>query len=236
MLNWRRDALVRLEKRLYALAPRLVRLYVDGAGPDLTLVQDLRATADALVGAQGRYFDDYSIKLSSESVARLSDFAAKLCALADAFDRNDDVTPGPRWADWCLIGFSAEVEEILDMLRACFLGVILQRQDTAQRQSRAALEQISRISRQIYFISINVSVEAARSGEDGQRFAEIGQQIRVLSQDVSKALDRVEASDPSGRVSAERESLLPPRKQLDKSGPFTAGTPALNRSGSGAAW
>lgn len=57
-----------------------------------------------------------------------------------------------------------------------------------------ALSQIDAIARQINFIAVNAAVEAARVGSAGKGFAIIAAEIKSLSQESQKAVERIRAA------------------------------------------
>ena len=54
-------------------------------------------------------------------------------------------------------------------------------------QTSAAISGLDKISKQIFFISINASIEAARVGDAGRGFLQISTDIRALSQSAQQA-------------------------------------------------
>lgn len=190
---WLNDPIVRVEKHLYPLAPRLLRGAAGGMTPGPEERAALGAAAEFLRMIQSRILDQLDIRLSQASEKRVLSFAETLRILAgppgDAAD--------PRLSDVAYLSgpFVDEVEQTIDALRADFLSQIMARQARADAASAIAAREVAAISRQIYFISINASVEAARVGDAGRGFAVIGEQIRNLSQDAATALRRM--SNPS---------------------------------------
>lgn len=191
---WLNDPIVRAEKHLYPLAPRLLRGAAAGMTPGPEERVALGAAAEFLGMIQDRILDQLDIRLSQASEERVLSFAETLRILAgppgDAAD--------PRLSDAAYLSgpFVDEVEQTIDALRADFLSQIMARQARADAASAIAAREVAAISRQIYFISINASVEAARVGDAGRGFAVIGEQIRNLSQNAAIALRRM--SNPSG--------------------------------------
>lgn len=90
-------------------------------------------------------------------------------------------------------------EETLEPAVTAFLGALF---DAVVAHERAAakraqdvdssgLDQIDEIARKITFIAINASVEAARAGDVGAGFGVIAAEIKSLSQQAKKSIDRI---------------------------------------------
>lgn len=187
--DWRLDPLVRLEKRLYPLQARLLLQLVRDPPGDAALAGDLRQTADALRDVQARYFDAADVRLPV-------DVLGGCLALARAFEGRaaELEAEGPLardYASWCCDVFPKAIETLMDGLRGAFLAAVLARQEDARQQAADAAREVHAISRQIHFISINATIEAARVGEMGRGFAVIGDQIQTLSRETTVALDRL---------------------------------------------
>ncbi|WP_220748686.1 MULTISPECIES: methyl-accepting chemotaxis protein [Jannaschia] len=186
---------MRLEKSLGPLQGRLLSLLVPECDDDPDLADDLVEAASCLRSVQDHYLPGMDIVISQSSLSTIVRFADQLTALAKLLTSNEDLDRASLLAH--LKDYSAQLEDVLDAMRCDFLGEVLRRQDRARESSDLAAREVSAISRQIYFISINASVEAARAGEAGRGFAVIGEQIRNLSQDTSKALSRMKEATSS---------------------------------------
>ena len=80
---------------------------------------------------------------------------------------------------------------IIKFLDALFTQVVAQEKaasELAKNVDASALSQIDVLSRQINFIAVNASVEAARVGEKGRGFAT---EIKALSEQSREAVDRI---------------------------------------------
>ncbi len=138
----------------------------EGTGGEVT--EPLKSISDRLVSALGRI---------PAMVAKGSDAAEPDLALRCAeFARND---------------LASVVSEFLD---AMFTQVVAYEKSTARLAKDVdanALTQIDTISRQINFIAVNASVEAARVGEAGKGFAVIASEIKALSEQSRVAVERI---------------------------------------------
>ncbi|MGB3245315.1 MAG: methyl-accepting chemotaxis protein [Sulfitobacter sp.] len=79
------------------------------------------------------------------------------------------------------------VETAVDAYRALFITFVQKKQRSHAHQAGEALRGLDRISKQIYFISINASIEAARVGDAGRGFLQISTDIRTLSKSARDA-------------------------------------------------
>lgn len=82
--------------------------------------------------------------------------------------------------------------------RALFISLVIARNQAQVEQANVAITGLDKISKQIFFISINASVEAARVGDAGRGFSQISTEIRALSQSAQDATR--ELSDLVARV------------------------------------
>lgn len=193
--TWQNDPIVRVEKHLYPLIPGLLRHSISAKAAGADLIRAVQEAASALRAAQHRYLDPIDIKLTPDTRSKFDD-------MANLLDRVAAALPDPAGleatnfldVEYLCGAFTDHVESTLDALRADFLNEVLARQERAKMLSTIAAKEVTSISRQIYFISINASVEAARAGDAGRGFAVIGEQIRGLSQDAAAALKRMSGS------------------------------------------
>ena len=201
MRDWREDPLVIIEKRLYLVAPTLLRALLTDAPGDPNVRRIVSEASDALRHVQSRYMDPFDVTVPAEARPLLTGLADRFDSLAaDVLRlRDGDVAVDPSaLADALGRSLPQEVEAVMDALRAAFVQTMLDRQACAARSASNAAQEIAQVSRQIFFISINASVEAARAGEAGRGFTVIGQEIRALSERASAALHRM--TEGGGRV------------------------------------
>lgn len=79
------------------------------------------------------------------------------------------------------------IQQAVDRFRRVFIGFNMTRQKNYAAQAREAAHELRQISKKIFFISINASVEAARAGDAGRGFQQISSDIRALSQSAEAA-------------------------------------------------
>lgn len=131
----------------------------------------------------------------------LTDAAEALCAEITQIHTEltqdcDDVTPA------LLRDLQSRAVTVLSPAVAAFLSTLFDNVVMWERASAklakdvdsSALSQIDAISRQINFIAINASVEAARVGEAGRGFGVIAAEIKQLSERSREAVERVRSS------------------------------------------
>tara|TARA_R110002049_G_scaffold117332_2_gene270598 strand:- start:190136 stop:190780 length:645 start_codon:yes stop_codon:yes gene_type:complete len=90
----------------------------------------------------------------------------------------------------------------LNAFRSIYLGHTLDQHHLQTSRAREAIEGLDRISKQIFFISINASVEAARVGDAGRGFTQISTDIRALSQSAQDATRGLSESVKEGEHAA----------------------------------
>jgi len=57
--------------------------------------------------------------------------------------------------------------------------------------TKRSTEELERISKQIFFVAINATVEAARLGDQGAALGHIGQEIRALSKSAQDMIEKM---------------------------------------------
>ncbi|MFL4469524.1 methyl-accepting chemotaxis protein [Tateyamaria armeniaca] len=91
--------------------------------------------------------------------------------------------------------FNAHFAALVNRLGADLRSIREARQNGAEatgETARAALKEISEISRHVGLIAINASIEAAHVGDQGKGFAIIASEIRELSSKIEEANTRVQ--------------------------------------------
>ncbi|AXI48384.1 hypothetical protein C1J03_21755 [Sulfitobacter sp. SK012] len=79
------------------------------------------------------------------------------------------------------------IDTAIDRYRGLFISLVIERQHAQKAQTVETVKGLARISKQIFFISINASVEAARVGDAGRGFLQISTDIRALAQSAQSA-------------------------------------------------
>lgn len=80
----------------------------------------------------------------------------------------------------------------LDSIRSTFIGGVLRRQAQHAQTTEIAMAELTDVSKNILFISLNASIEAARVGEPGRGFSVIAQEIRSLAQSAQSTINGLE--------------------------------------------
>ncbi|MCK0168349.1 methyl-accepting chemotaxis protein [Jannaschia sp. S6380] len=194
-VDWRQDPIVVIEKRLSPVLPTMLLALLTRDANGAAVGDTTHAAVEVIRTVQARLLDPHDVTLDPAAACALKDLATQLeragAEVRDAAgDADDDVRRA--LAVRLMSELRPRLDDALDLLRAAFIQTVLDRQAHARALSRVAAREVSAISRQIYFISINASVEAARAGVAGRGFAVIGEQIRTLSQDAAAALDRMQ--------------------------------------------
>lgn len=83
------------------------------------------------------------------------------------------------------------IDKTLDTFRHRFIDTVIHRQMQSDAAAEKAQQEIEMISRKIFFVSLNASVEASRFGEEGSAFAVISTEIRNLAQQAQASLRKL---------------------------------------------
>ena len=201
-LNWRDDPIVRLEKSIQpaSAAPATILLAAAGAAPhaDTEAAFALMATAAETLGASGEGFlAPTGVRLDEDGKARCKAASATIAAIADELraclaDPRDQ-RRREAVAEAIDAELKPEVEAALDAFRRVFLTMVLERQARHAVLYERTVEQLERVSRQIFLVAINASIEAAKIGEKGDGVAYLGAEIRRLSQSAQSVIEEMRA-------------------------------------------
>lgn len=204
-LDWTTDPIVVLEKMIepvLSAAPEalcaiaLCQIAPGGKGQlgaHLAAIETLfPAALDSLNSGGAACLEETGVRLSDDDLQLCRKAAATLAELGErliAMLKAESATSSDMADCAALIGARArpEVSAALDAMRATFIGHILNKHHEVAARSEAAIEQLSVVSKKIFYISLNASVEAARVGDAGRGFSFISQEIRTLSQDAQAA-------------------------------------------------
>ncbi len=179
--NWADDPVTWIEKRVRPVLPALaVCATSDGAMTDAT--RDLLRTASDALRKQGQdRLSDLGVDLS-EQVRSFAERAA---------DSMDAAMSTPPDMDRIMGEISPAIDAALDGFRKAVFQSVSARQQRDLAAADLAVSELRMLARKIYFVSINASVEAARSGEAGKGFSVISRDIRDLSEQAKRAIERM---------------------------------------------
>ncbi|MGJ8546239.1 MAG: methyl-accepting chemotaxis protein [Sulfitobacter sp.] len=104
------------------------------------------------------------------------------------------------------------INDTFDVFRRRFLSYVLSRQTAHEVQAKEAISGLDQISKQIFFISINASVEAARVGDAGKGFLQISTDIRALSHSAQTATRNLSDLVLTGQPLPSSAADMPPLK------------------------
>jgi len=196
-LDWRTDPVVIIEERLVPLLVR-VPTYLCAQAAGRAQAGDAADLAKGLIGMAELMeagFDPvlertgFGLKGTERACALESGHAMRLFAGMIEAPKDASEWTGDKAASAAtgilLARFESEVYpramEALNAVRATFISGVLKRQSNHAEMSRSALDELARLSRAIQFVSINATIEAARSGDAGRTFALIAAEIRDLA-------------------------------------------------------
>ncbi|MGR3492680.1 MAG: methyl-accepting chemotaxis protein [Shimia sp.] len=185
--NWRDDPMVRVEAMVLPLlfaAARLLYRMSDGDAEGREDWYDRSfKMAEEMQHGFPSLFEGSGHSLRPDTTALAASVAEEVRRFAVAVQQ---AHPGDRDAGRALIGnlenrVEPSILHLLDAIREDFIGTVLCRQATYAESANRAMGELSTVSRRIFFISINASIEAARAGDGGRGFSLIAQEIRSLA-------------------------------------------------------
>ena len=193
---WQNDPIVRLEKALtpivHAMCFDAITALSSGTGQTTERSKQLLTTAireieDVQTGPMARM----NISLSSEE--RL--IADQLSAALRSLVQDMPTILEPKEANYLTARVKNQIlpmiDTTLDTFRHRFIDTVIHRQMQSDAAAEQAQKEIETISKKIFFVSLNASVEASRFGEDGSAFAVISTEIRSLAQQAQNSLRRL---------------------------------------------
>ncbi|MGJ8626315.1 MAG: methyl-accepting chemotaxis protein [Sulfitobacter sp.] len=149
-----------------------------------TAVEMLRKNAKVMLSAR-------DIRADATDLLPLTQAAKNIETLRNALEVELFTTISKRRAATLLAQITQDVAPAVDLAlntyRRIFISHVLAQQHANALQAQEAIQRLDKISKQIFFISINASVEAARVGEAGRGFTQISTDIRALSQSAQAA-------------------------------------------------
>lgn len=189
-LNWADDPIVKLEK---AIMPALwvpldiVLMLRDSPNEpiDIRLLDPLSVAAELLATGGAVYLKPTGARIDGDGLTVCASAASTLRAihqrLAELIGTKDRGRVSKGFVHDIQVKMRQQIEDSIDVFRREFLSMVLARQAKHAEISGRSNDELSRISKQIYFVAINASVEAARIGQHGAGFAQISQEMRELS-------------------------------------------------------
>jgi len=150
--------------------------------------------ADLLRNNGARYLAPAGVELKKQqreacqsAADAIADLSAKITELGRPNVDQNDLQAQLR--ELIQVQIRPKVLNALDAFRESFISIVLKRQDFQRRQSERSLTELDMISKKIFLVSINASVEAARLGNSGAGFTFISKEIRSLSQTAQAAIE-----------------------------------------------
>lgn len=191
-LNWTNDPVVVAENTIYPAVFAVTDAFWtvgQGAPCDRALAGGVEKAALLLQEGAASLLRPVGVALDDADMTRSRDAARALLAICRDLQA---VVPGdPARVAALYVRFSTDVRPevlaALNAIRRTFLVYILDRQVRQARAVTQSLDHLDRISREIFYVAINATVEAARVGEAGAGFAHIGAEIRALAQTAQAA-------------------------------------------------
>lgn len=190
VLDWTNDPMVRIEE---ILNPFLIgtALSLAEPRPSYTMLAESCGAPEDLFRQFGReVIEDFGFGFAAHELATINHAMEEVRSFRAACERADadrDQLIGQFRSD-----LRPAAEDALNVFRAVFIGGIIQVQANQTHNAKEAVTELSRISRQIHFVAVNASIEAARVGEAGKGFAVIGTEMRRLAQTATETTKRLQ--------------------------------------------
>ncbi|MEL6610082.1 MAG: methyl-accepting chemotaxis protein [Pseudomonadota bacterium] len=193
-LDWTADPIVQIDTKVQ---PVLIGGGLAVAGllaGDTTAARSWLSDARAVEEDLGSGFDGYlspvgfplgeaEREVCATAAAALAAWRGDLAGLA----AHDSARATPKLATFQTVVVPA-VERAMNAARSVFITGVLLRQSKHAAASGVVMEDLRRLSRTIHLVSINASIEAARSGEAGKGFAVIAEEIRSLARTAEQTI------------------------------------------------
>ena len=195
-LDWSNDPLVQLENAILPVlsmgSTMICRALASGEvrdfGPDLSIFD---AAICMLETEACELLLTRDIRAEPVALQPLKDAAKELDAMRSALQTALRAPLSSARATSLLAQMTDQVNPAIDAAlnayRKIFIGHVVSQQNAHAKQAQEAIVRLDKISKQIFFISINASVEAARVGDAGRGFTQISSDIRALSQSAQDA-------------------------------------------------
>lgn len=183
---WKNDPIVQLEKALGGITSELCFFLLGtSTGEDARSGQDLRAMmADAarvVDTVRFERFVEMDIDVDAATHQMADELVQTLTSLSETWP--DEVEPKQlkTLSRSIQSGLEQKIQRTMDAFRASFITTVITRHNRNEQAAQHAQREIHNISRKIFFISINASVEASRAGDHGRGFNVISKEIRELA-------------------------------------------------------
>ncbi|MEM6311941.1 MAG: methyl-accepting chemotaxis protein [Pseudomonadota bacterium] len=190
---WQNDPIVRLEKALTPIVQTATFLALDAFAnhdpqPTDTLHHAIRVAIleieDVQVGPMARM----NITLDRGEKRIADDLISKLSRVKRDLPDQISADEGLILCDTLRETLVPQISVTLDTFRNRFIDTVITRQMQSDAAAERAQKEIETISKKIFFVSINASVEASRFGEQGSSFVVISNEIRNLAQQAQTSL------------------------------------------------
>ncbi|WP_298972543.1 methyl-accepting chemotaxis protein [uncultured Roseobacter sp.] len=196
-LDWAKDPIVQLEDEILPSLwlPVDFILQKDGSD-DLSILSPKMDRAADLLRSHGKeYLEPAGAAVDAErykTCAAAADAVEKVHAAVKTFARgSSDDQSAKDLMQMVQNDMRPLVLEVIDVFRETFLTMVLTRQHKHANMSEHSIAELDVISKKIFFVAINASVEAARVGDMGAGFAHISTEIRSLSQSAQAAIQNM---------------------------------------------
>lgn len=194
-IDWESDALVRVQDGIWP-ASRLAARLLSGQGavdPDAAAacLQALETAARMMQRDGARIMADNGIEIGPEDRAVLTKAAERLETArktVEAFVANPENAQARSRVQAAVFDqMEPQLEAAINVFRRLAITAMMRERAEHNMHTKTAIDGLDKISKQIFFISINASVEAARAGYAGRGFLQISTDIRALSQSAQEA-------------------------------------------------
>lgn len=146
---------------------------------------DMMKAVNVIVDVDGRVDCERAIRALADMQQKLKKLDRRPLSDDDRAALFDDI----------VVNYRPAICTAVNVYRRVFITMVLTTQNRDAKISERSIKELERISKQIFFVAINATVEAARLGDQGAALGHIGKEIRALSKSAQVMIDQMRTAD-----------------------------------------